>query len=109
MEETAGPYPDMTEMVGNKAFFRRDVTEGRAHIHVQVYVKGSVVKTTQIAFPESTTAEVYATGVYAAKGPNPTSNAGDNVFADGTQTEMAAVAGDPATGYSADLTISVSA
>lgn len=83
---------------------------GRAtHIHVQVYVAGSVVKTTQIAFPESTSAEVYSSGVYASKGPNPTSNAGDGVFSDGTQTEMAAVAGDPAMGYSADLTVTISA
>lgn len=186
-EETAGPYPDRTGMIGNPAFFRRDITEGRSgvpvaltlavvntgnncgavaganveiwqcdadgryseyaqpgydgtgqtflrglqttdangrvtfrtvypgwymgratHIHVQVYVKGSVVKTTQVAFPESTSAEVYASGAYASKGPNPTSNAGDNVFADGTQTEMATVSGDPGSGYTADLTVTIS-
>ena len=83
---------------------------GRAtHIHVQVFVNGSVVKTTQVAFPESVTAEVYASSVYASKGKNPTSNASDNVFSDGTQTEMATVAGDPASGYSADLTVTISA
>ena len=27
--ETAGPYPDRLGMLGNSAFFRRDVTEGR--------------------------------------------------------------------------------
>lgn len=51
---------------------------GRAtHIHVKVYVNGAVVKTTQIAFPESITAEVYASGVHASKGQSPTKNASD--------------------------------
>jgi protocatechuate 3,4-dioxygenase beta subunit len=81
--------------------------QGRAtHIHVQVFRGGSLVKTTQIAFPESVSAAVYGTGVYAAKGQNPTSNAADNVFADGTSTEMANVSGGAA-GYSATLTIGV--
>lgn len=187
-EETAGPYPDRLGMIGNPAFFRRDIREGRpgnqldlaltivnarsgcspvananveiwqcdasgnyseyaqpgyngtgqtflrglqttdasgrvafttvypgwyagraTHIHVKVYVNGSVVKTTQIAFPESTTAEVYASGVYASKGQSPTKNASDNVFADGTQTEMASVTGSPGAGYEASLNIGISA
>ena len=82
---------------------------GRAtHIHVKVYVSGAVVKTTQIAFPESITAEVYASGVYASKGQSPTKNASDNVFADGTSTEMASVSGSAAAGYEASLTIGIS-
>jgi len=82
---------------------------GRAtHIHVKVYVNGSVVKTTQVAFPESTTAEVYASSVYASKGQSPTKNAADNVFADGTQTEMASVSGSPASGYEATLSVGIS-
>jgi protocatechuate 3,4-dioxygenase beta subunit len=186
-EETAGPYPDRLGMLGNPAFFRRDIREGRpgtpldltltivnarngcsavananveiwqcdasgnyseysqpgyngtgqtflrglqttdangrvtfttvypgwyagraTHIHVKVYVNGSVVKTTQVAFPESTTAEVYASGVYASKGQSPTKNASDNVFADGTQTEMASVTGSPVSGYEATLTVGAS-
>jgi hypothetical protein len=39
------------------------------------FVNGVNKKTTQIAFPESTSAAVYATGVDAAKGRTPTSNA----------------------------------
>jgi len=186
-EETAGPYGDLLGMVGNPAFHRRDITEGRAgvpltltleivnvrtgctalagadveiwhcdangfyseyaqpgydgsrqtflrgvqttdasgrvtfvtifpgwymgratHIHVQVYVGGAVVKTTQIAFPEGVTSEVYASGVYADRGTNPTTNAGDGVFSDGTSTELASVGGTPSAGYAADLTIRVS-
>jgi protocatechuate 3,4-dioxygenase beta subunit len=187
-EETAGPYPDRLGMIGNSAFFRRDIREGRAgtpldltlsivnarnscsavananveiwqcdasgnyseyaqpgyngtgqtflrgiqtsdssgrvtfttvypgwyagratHIHIKVYVGGSVVKTTQIAFPESTTAEVYASGVYASKGQSPTKNASDNVFSDGTQTEMASVTGSASAGYEATLSVGISA
>ena len=53
---------------------------GRAtHIHVDVFRNGSLVKTTQIAFPENITAQVYATGVYARKGQNTTSNSSDMV------------------------------
>jgi len=84
--------------------------QGRAtHIHVQVFVNGSGIKTTQIAFPEDVTSVVYGTGVYASHGQNSTSNSGDMVFADGTQYEMATLAGDPSSGYSATLTIGVTA
>jgi len=186
-EETAGPYPDRIGMIGNQAFFRQDITEGKSglpltltlaivnvrqncaaianasveiwqcdasgnyseyaqpgydgtgqtflrglqttnasgqvsfrtiypgwymgratHIHVQVFVNGTVVKTTQVAFPEAVSAAVYRTGVYAAKGLNATSNASDNVFSDGTGTEMAALTGDASSGYTATLTVGVS-
>lgn len=82
---------------------------GRAtHIHVRVFLNGSAVKTTQIAFPEDVTAEVYASGVYAAKGQSPTRNASDNVFSDGIATELATVVGSVAAGYTATLTIGIS-
>ncbi len=83
---------------------------GRAtHIHVEVFVNGKSVKTTQIAFPEDVTRQVYATGVYAAKGQNTTTNASDNVFSDGTSTELAALSGDTTSGYTATLTIGAAA
>lgn len=82
---------------------------GRAtHIHVQVFRNGSVVKTTQIAFPEDVTAAVYRSGAYASRGQNTTRNANDNVFSDGTQFELATLGGDVASGYAATLTIGVS-
>lgn len=77
------------------------------HIHVEVFVNGASVKTTQVAFPEDITAQVYASGVYAAKGQNPTRNTSDNVFSDGTSTEMATLSGSVASGYSATLTIGI--
>jgi protocatechuate 3,4-dioxygenase beta subunit len=82
---------------------------GRAtHIHVEVSVGGRSVKVTQIAFPENVTAAVYASGVYAAKGQNPTSNASDMVFADGVQSELATLVGSPTSGYTAAFTVGVS-
>jgi protocatechuate 3,4-dioxygenase beta subunit len=81
---------------------------GRAtHIHVDVFRSGSLVKTTQIAFPESATAAVYASGVYASKGQNSTTNASDMVFSDGTQNELATLTGSTASGYTATLTIGI--
>jgi len=83
--------------------------QGRAtHIHLQVFVNGAVVKTTQIAFPEEVSASVYRTGSYASHGQNTTANSRDNVFGDGTDHELASLAGDATTGYTATLTIVVS-
>ena len=82
---------------------------GRAtHIHVEIYTNGRSIKTTQIAFPESVSSAVYRTGVYASKGQNTTTNASDNVFSDGVQDELAALAGDTTSGYTATITIGVS-
>ena len=81
---------------------------GRAtHIHVEVFVNRASVKTTQIAFPENVSRQVYATGVYASHGQNSTTNASDNVFSDGTSYEIAALSGDTASGYTASLTIGI--
>ena len=76
--------------------------QGRAtHIHVEVVRNGVSSKVTQIAFPESVNAAVYATGVYASRGSNPTANARDGIFADSLDTEVASVSGDAANGYMA--------
>jgi hypothetical protein len=49
--------------------------------------------TGQIAFPETVSSAVYATGVYAAHGQNTqTTNANDNVFSDGVTNELAQIA-----------------
>jgi protocatechuate 3,4-dioxygenase beta subunit len=81
---------------------------GRAtHIHVEVTIGGRSVKVTQIAFPENITSAVYRTGVYAPRGQNPTTNAGDNVFADSLASELATVVGDPTSGYAAAFTVGI--
>ena len=82
--------------------------QGRAtHIHVEVSIGGRSVKVTQIAFPEDVTAEVYRTGVYAAKGMNTTSNSRDNVFADGVSQERIALSGSAASGFAGTFTVGV--
>jgi len=82
--------------------------QGRAtHIHVEVIRNGASVKVTQIAFPESTNAAVYSTGVYAARGSNPTSNSSDGIFADSLASELATVAGDPTSGYTARFKVAI--
>jgi protocatechuate 3,4-dioxygenase beta subunit len=46
---------------------------GRAtHIHIDVDFNSNPTKTTQMAFPEEVNSAVYATGIYAARGQNPT-------------------------------------
>ena len=84
--------------------------QGRAtHIHVEVTRNGQVLKTTQIAFPDSVNAEVHGSGVYASRGSNPTTNTRDGIFADSINSEMASVAGNPSSGYSATFTIGLTA
>ena len=84
--------------------------QGRAtHIHVEVTRNGQSLKVTQIAFPDSVNNEVYGSGVYASRGSNPTTNTRDGIFADSINSEMASVAGNPSSGYSATFTIGLSA
>lgn len=84
--------------------------QGRAtHIHVEVTRNGSSLKATQIAFPEATNAAVYATGVYASRGSNPTSNSSDGIFSDSLSSETATLSGDAASGLSATLRIAIAA
>jgi protocatechuate 3,4-dioxygenase beta subunit len=82
---------------------------GRApHIHVHVYnASGKSLLVTQIAFPEATSALVYAQGVYKSHGQADTTNARDNVFSDGVSTEMAAVTGSVTTAFELIHTIVV--
>jgi protocatechuate 3,4-dioxygenase beta subunit len=79
------------------------------HIHVEVVRNGASAKVTQIAFPESTNAAVYATGVYASRGSNPTSNTQDNIFADSLASELATVSGDAAGGMTATFKVGIAA
>jgi len=82
--------------------------QGRAtHIHAEVTIGGRTVKTTQIAFPESINNTVHASGVYASRGSNPTSNASDGIFADSLSAELVTPAGSPSGGYSATFQIAI--
>jgi hypothetical protein len=67
-----------------------------------------VVATTQLAFPVDITTAVYDSSLYT-KGQNTsvTSFSADNVFSDGTSTEMLSLSGDTTSGYVATMTISI--
>jgi protocatechuate 3,4-dioxygenase beta subunit len=83
--------------------------QGRAtHIHIEVTMSGRSVKVTQIAFPETINSAVYATGVYASRGSNPTSNLQDGIFADSLSSELVTPSGNPTAGYSASYQVGVS-
>ena len=83
------------------------------HIHAQVYlndslVSGTAVATTQFAFPVATTTAVYGSSLYT-KGQNTsvTSFSADNVFSDGTSTELLSLTGDTTNGYAATMTVTI--
>ena len=85
--------------------------EGRiTHIHAQVYLNNnlqvSATATTQLAFPQEVTKAVYSTALYThGQNTSVSSFAQDNVFSDGTGTELVTITGNTDTGYEASLTI----
>src|SRR5262249_58722391 len=82
--------------------------QGRAtHIHVEVKINGVSRKVTQMAFTESVNAAVYASGVYAARGANPTANAADGIFSDSLASELVTPIGSPAAGYTATFPVAI--
>lgn len=90
--------------------------QGRiTHIHFQVFLNNNravpATATSQIAFPQGITTAVYNSPLYAARGQNSSvaGFAADNVFADGTEFQLATVTGDVTNGYTAALTVGVAA
>ena len=82
--------------------------QGRAtHIHAEVVRNNQSLKVTQIAFPESINNTVHASGVYASRGTNPTSNLSDGIFADSLASELVTPSGSPSSGYTATFQIGV--
>nr|WP_315247283.1 intradiol ring-cleavage dioxygenase [uncultured Albidiferax sp.] len=91
------------------------------HIHFEVFASlaaavsntpvNDQVRTSQIALPTAVCSAVYATTGYSASVANlaATSFAADNVFSDGTSTQMAAVTGSTSAGYAASLVVGISA
>lgn len=87
--------------------------QGRiTHVHFQVFLISpteTATATSQLAFPETLTQQVYQSSLYASRGQNTSvpSFAADNVFADGVDYQMAEVTGDLESGLVASLAISV--
>ena len=88
------------------------------HIHIEVYRSETTatsytnkLKTTQLAFPTDVCTTVYTTASgYTSSESNfqQISFATDNVFSDGTSTEMATVTGNVSDGYTVALQIGIS-
>ena len=86
------------------------------HIHFEVYPSldaatsaSDKLRTSQLALPEETNTLVYATSGYEASIRNMrgTSLATDNVFSDGWSLQLATVAGDVGSGFTATLNVPV--
>ena len=84
--------------------------QGRVtHIHVQVYVGTTLKLTSQIAFPEEISTEVYNSTLYAAHGQNPTKNSTDNIIRDSLDNELAVVVMNDSGSYDLAHTLYISA
>jgi protocatechuate 3,4-dioxygenase beta subunit len=86
------------------------------HVYVRVYDRATPRKAVQIGFPDAVSAAVYGDAERYVKGQNPTRNAADPVFGDapghgthggGLEFQIAAVAGNNASGYVVMLEIPV--
>ncbi len=85
---------------------------GRAtHIHVEVFVNNVLVKTTQMAFPETISDTVHNSSLYAAHGINTTRNTADGIFGN-SATDLAnqtmTLTGDTTNGYTGTYKIGIS-
>jgi protocatechuate 3,4-dioxygenase beta subunit len=84
------------------------------HIHIQVYSGTSLVKTTQIGFPDAVNAAVYGVLPYSSKGLNSISDDEDQVFGNGNGSgddggghdfQIASITGNTTNGYLATIAV----
>lgn len=96
---------DSNGLVSFTSIFPGWYTSRATHIHVHVYDgNGNSLLITQIAFPEGTGSAVETVNAATAYGYTKgmtgyTYNSSDNVFSDGTATEMSSISGSVAAGY----------
>ncbi|MES2776279.1 MAG: T9SS type A sorting domain-containing protein [Bacteroidota bacterium] len=81
-------------------------TSRAQHIHVEVYINGTLQRVSQFAFPEAenTIVNSYAgyngtSNGYQKHGQNTTTNTNDNVFSDSFAAEVLTISGTPSTSY----------
>lgn len=88
------------------------------HIHFEVYqslalatISANKVATSQLAFPEDACDEAYAANGYSASAGNLSvlSIETDGVFKDGVEEQLAVMSGDASSGFTAELTVAISA
>lgn len=96
---------DANGLVSFKSIFPGWYTSRATHIHVHIYdANGNSLAITQIAFPEGSGSAVETVNNASSYGYTKgmsgyTYNASDNVFSDGTSTEMSTVTGNLVSGY----------
>jgi protocatechuate 3,4-dioxygenase beta subunit len=122
--DAAGTYSGFGQGAGNRTFLRgiqRTDAKGVAtfrtiypgwypgrtvHVHVKVHVRGNVVHTGQLYFPDKLTDSVYGSRPYSGRPNRTTRNADDFVFANGGKRSMLSLRRRSA-GYAATLTMGV--
>lgn len=118
--ETAGPYPGdgSNGQVTFTTIFPACYSGRWPHIHFEVYpslatatASRNKVATSQLALPEDACDAVYATTGYTSSVPNlqQVSLSSDNVFSDGSESQLAAISGNVTAGYVATLTVGINA
>lgn len=96
---------DANGLVSFTSIFPGWYTSRATHIHVHMYTaSGTSLLISQIAFPEGANSAVVTVNAATASGYTKgmsgyTYNASDNVFSDGTATEMSTITGSVAAGY----------
>lgn len=106
---------DANGLVTYISIFPSWYTSRATHIHVHIYdASGNSLLITQIAFPEGTGSAVEQVNSASSYGYTKgmlgyTYNATDNVFSDGTSTQMSTISGSVAGGFVLDVDLYVSA
>lgn len=81
------------------------------HIHIKVFVGGDAVHTGQVFFKQSVLSKVYAQGVYASRGRNDRTNAGDSIYRQAGARAIVPLklkGSSVSSGYTGTLTVGVS-
>jgi protocatechuate 3,4-dioxygenase beta subunit len=82
--------------------------QGRTvHIHVKVHVRGNVVHTGQLYFPDALTDAVYRRAPYNKRPKRSTRNANDSVFVNGGKRSMLRLRRRRQRGYVGSITMGV--
>lgn len=85
-------------------------TNRATHVHFKVRDDSQTYETAQFCFPEPANNTVYASPLYAARGPNPKSNSADPEFGSpAPQYLTVSLSGDPAHGFLGTFTIGLDA
>jgi protocatechuate 3,4-dioxygenase beta subunit len=77
------------------------------HIHLEVFVNSVLKLTTQLAFPDTLTKQVYATSLYSAHGQNTLTNSTDGILGDSYTNELVTISGNTTDGFTATFKVGV--